>query len=68
MTESTYTVNGMSCGHCASSLTEQVGKLHGVRDVNVDVETRRMVITSESPLPVGQITHAVQEAGFELVS
>jgi copper ion binding protein len=68
MTESTYLVGGMSCGHCAASVSEEVGKLRGVRDIDVDVETRRLVVTSEAPLPVEQITHAVQEAGFELLS
>ncbi len=67
MTESTYTVDGMTCGHCAASVTEEVGKLQGVHNVNVDVEARLVIVTSESPLPVDQVTHAIQEAGYALV-
>ncbi|MFD2414903.1 heavy-metal-associated domain-containing protein [Amycolatopsis pigmentata] len=66
--KSTYTVNGMSCGHCASSLTEEVSKLDGVRTVDVDVENKRVTITSETPLPFELITNAVTEAGYELVN
>ncbi|TDV44266.1 heavy-metal-associated domain-containing protein [Actinophytocola oryzae] len=66
MTESIYIVNGMSCGHCAASVTEEVGGLDGVRGVQVDVDTGRVVVTSEAPLPVEQVVHAVREAGFEV--
>jgi copper chaperone len=68
MTESTYTVDGMTCGHCAASVTEEVGKLRGVRTVDVDVAARQVVVISETPLPVEKVTQAIEEAGFELVS
>jgi copper chaperone len=67
MTESTYIVDGMSCGHCASSVTEEVSKLAGVHEVDVDVAARRVVVTSDAPVPVGEIENAVSEAGFQLV-
>ncbi len=36
MTETrTYTVTGMTCGHCVASVTEEVQELAGVQDVDV---------------------------------
>jgi copper chaperone CopZ len=35
MTTSTYTVSGMTCGHCVSSVTEEVSEVAGVTDVQV---------------------------------
>jgi copper chaperone CopZ len=64
MTESTYTVDGMTCGHCAASVTEEVGKLRGVRTVGV--AARHVVVIGETPLPVEKVTHAIEAAGFEL--
>ena len=31
----TYTVTGMTCGHCAASVTEEISELAGVEDVAV---------------------------------
>jgi copper ion binding protein len=67
MTESTYTVDGMSCGHCATSVTEEVSKLAGVHKVDVDLAARRVVVTSDAPVPAGEIQNALGEAGFHLV-
>jgi copper chaperone len=66
MTESTYTVTGMSCGHCVSAVTEEVTKIDGVEHVDVDLDSGRLVITSASPLSDEEVTGAVSEAGFEL--
>ena len=36
-TTSTYTVSGMTCGHCVAAVTEEVAKIDGVTDVGVDL-------------------------------
>ncbi|RSM84200.1 heavy metal transporter [Amycolatopsis sp. WAC 01375] len=68
MAETTYTVKGMSCGHCASSVTEEVSGIAGVSAVNVDVAGGKVTVTSESPLDVQVVDAAVTEAGYQLVS
>ncbi|WP_158881525.1 heavy-metal-associated domain-containing protein [Amycolatopsis anabasis] len=68
MTEAIYTVNGMSCGHCVSSVTEEVRKLDGVIKVEVDLPASRVVVTSDAPLSTEQISSAVTEAGYQLVT
>ncbi|WP_020672939.1 heavy-metal-associated domain-containing protein [Amycolatopsis nigrescens] len=68
MAESSYTVHGMTCGHCASSVTEEVGKLPGVQKIDVDVPSRKMVAISAAPLRTEDVREAVTEAGYQLVS
>jgi copper chaperone len=67
MTEASYTVKGMTCAHCVASVTEEVGELSGVRNVDVDLATGRVTIASDEPIPADQVAAAVTEAGYELV-
>ncbi|WP_112267246.1 heavy-metal-associated domain-containing protein [Lentzea terrae] len=66
MNESVHTVNGMTCGHCVSSVTEEVGRISGVSDVRVDLPTGRVTITSTAPVALADVRAAVTEAGYEL--
>lgn len=63
-TTTTYTVNGMTCGHCVASVTEEVGKLDGVTTVDVDLASGRVTVESDGPLDDAAFTAAVDEAGF----
>ncbi len=68
MTIVTYAVAGMTCGHCAASVKEEVADLAGVRDVDVQLATGALTVTSEEPLDVDAIRDAVEEAGYQLAS
>jgi copper chaperone len=63
---STYTVTGMTCGHCVSSVTEEVQEIPGVEDVDVVLETGAVTITSAEPIDRGAVQAAVEEAGYQL--
>lgn len=63
----TLTVQGMSCQHCARSVTEEVSEVAGVRDVNVDLTSGRVVVTG-SDVSEAAIASAVEEAGYEVAS
>jgi copper chaperone len=63
----TYTVAGMTCGHCVRSVTEEVGALEGVTDVAVDLPTGALAVTSDRTLDEAQVRGAVEEAGYALV-
>ncbi|GIH66575.1 MULTISPECIES: heavy-metal-associated domain-containing protein [Microbispora] len=66
MTTATYTVTGMTCGHCVSSVKEEVGEVPGVTGVEVDLATGLMTVESDSPLDTARIRAAVEEAGYEV--
>jgi copper ion binding protein len=65
--DSEYEVTGMTCGHCASAVSAEIGRLSGVREVRVDVGQGRVVVHSDQPLPVEAVRAAVDEAGYTLV-
>jgi copper ion binding protein len=67
MTTTTYTVQGMTCGHCVSAVSAEVGALAGVNNVEVDLATGLVRVTSEKPLDTSAVRAAVDEAGYELV-
>ena len=66
MTTETYTVTGMTCGHCVSSVTEEVGELPGVNDVQVDLDSGRVTVTADGPVGADKVRAAVEEAGYSL--
>ena len=67
MSTETYEVSGMTCGHCVSSVSEEVGELPGVSDVQVDLASGRLTVTAEPPVGADQVKAAVEEAGYRLV-
>ena len=67
MATTTYKVSGMTCGHCVQSVTTELEKVEGVQDVNVDLETGAVTVTSGEALSEDSVRAAVDEAGFELV-
>jgi copper ion binding protein len=68
MSTATYTVTGMTCGHCVSSVTEEVEQIPGVTAVDVDLETGRVTVTSDTPVDDAKVKDAVEEAGYQLQS
>ena len=68
MAETTYTVTGMTCGHCASSVTEQVTAIGGVTNVSVDVPTGSVTVTSDQEISADDVRAAVEEAGYQLTA
>jgi copper chaperone len=66
MSESTYTVTGMTCGHCVASVTEEISEIDGVTDVAVDLPTGAVRVTSSKPVDGADVRAAVEEAGYQL--
>jgi len=66
MSTSTYTVTGMTCGHCVASVTEEVNEIEGVTAVDVDLATGALEVTSTEPIDDAAVRAAVTEAGYSL--
>ena len=64
MTELTYHVPAMSCDHCERAVRDEVGSVAGVESVDVDLETKRVVVVGES-LDDAAIRSAIEDAGYE---
>jgi copper chaperone len=65
-TTKTYTVSGMTCGHCVASVTEEVEEIPGVENVEVVLETGSLTITSSDPIDPAAVQAAVEDAGYAL--
>lgn len=60
----TYSVPGVSCGHCKSAIEGEVGKLDGISKVEVDVDAKTMTV--EGDVDEAALAAAVDEAGYDL--
>jgi copper chaperone len=66
MSTATYTVVGMTCGHCVTAVTEEVSQLPGVTGVDVDLAGGGLTVTSDAPVEETAVRAAVEEAGYEV--
>lgn len=58
-----FTVTGMTCGHCEQAVRTEVGAVPGVAEVAVDHTTGRLEVTGEAD--EAAVLAAVAEAGYE---
>lgn len=68
MTSTTYRVTGMTCDHCVRAVSSEVARIDGVTEVQVDLATGEVTVTSEAALATDDVRAAVDEAGYELAS
>lgn len=66
MATKTYTVEGMTCGHCEMSVKEEIGEIAGVTGVSADHTTGQVSVEGED-FNDEQVSAAVAEAGYKLV-
>lgn len=64
MSIETFSVVGMTCGHCVAAVTEEVNKLDGVSKVEIDLATGAVTVESEGPVDPSAFEAAIDEAGF----
>jgi copper chaperone len=62
-----YAVKGMTCGHCVSAVSAEIGRIDGVTGVDVDLATGAVTVTSTATLVDKAVLDAVDEAGYEVV-
>jgi copper chaperone CopZ len=67
----TFTVTGVTCGHCQRAVTEEIAAVDGVESVTVDsasgTVTGTVTVTADRPVDRADIAAAVDEAGYALV-
>ena len=62
-TQRTYTVTGMTCGHCAAAVTEEVAAVEGVTAVEVSLEAGTVLVRGAG-FTDEQVRAAAGEAGY----
>ena len=69
-TTATYSVEGMTCGHCVGAVTQELSAVPGVTDVEISLVkdgVSTVTVRSAAPLDVEAVRAAVDEAGYALV-
>jgi copper chaperone len=59
-----YTVPGIHCGHCAAAIKGELGDVHGVEAVDVDLDSKVVTIRGQQ-LSDEALREAIDEAGYE---
>jgi copper chaperone CopZ len=60
----TFSVPGMTCGHCVAAVSGELAKVAGVVDVRVDLDSKAVVVTGDG-LDPSALAAAVDEDGVE---
>ena len=68
MTETTFTVTGMTCDHCVRAVTTEVEEVPGVTAVAADLASGRVRVVSDQPVEDEAVRAAVREAGYEVTA
>lgn len=71
MSQITLRIDGLTCGHCVSSVTEELNEVPGVSDVEVILSaggTSTATLTANTPIENSVLQAAITEAGYTLVS
>ncbi len=59
-------VKGMSCQHCVKSVTDALGGLDGVVNVNVDLDSGIAKYDEEKPVSQDIVKEAIKKIGFDV--
>jgi copper chaperone CopZ len=66
MTTRTYSVPGISCGHCKAAIEGELAPLDGVESALVDIDAKTVTVMGE--ITEVDVRAAVDEAGYEVAS
>ncbi|PQZ95131.1 metal-binding protein [Arthrobacter sp. MYb227] len=71
MNQITLKIDGLTCGHCVSSVTEELSEVPGVFTVEVVLAaggTSTATLTTSAPIENSVLEAAISEAGYTLIS
>ncbi|MBT5549755.1 MAG: heavy-metal-associated domain-containing protein [Nitrospina sp.] len=61
-------VEGMTCQHCVQTVSEAVGKMAGIENVEVKLDQKEVIVEfDESKSSLNEIASQITEAGFEII-
>jgi copper chaperone len=64
MPSKTFEVPNISCHHCAMTIKRELGALDGVRDVEVDVDTKRVTVEWDDTITWEAIADLLTEINY----
>lgn len=67
MEEKEFRVEGMTCMHCVNTVKKALIGVEGVSDVEVFLDTGKVVVKLEKEVPFESLKNAVEEWGYKVV-
>lgn len=64
MSEKTFTVPNISCGHCVHTVKMEVGEIAGVEQVEADQESKRVTVVWGEPATWEKIQQTLEEINY----
>jgi copper chaperone len=69
MTEKTFNVPDMSCGHCKAAVEGELKELPGVERANADIARGTVEVSyDQSTVTTEDLKGAIEEAGYTVVA
>ena len=69
MTDTTFEVPDMSCGHCKAAVEGELNGLSGVESSNADVENGTVAVRyDEGKVSTEQLKGAIERAGYTVAA
>lgn len=66
--KTTLKIEGMMCPKCQKHVHDALAKMDGVTDVEVSLENKNAVVTSEKEISTAEFKKVIDDAGYELVA
>lgn len=63
----TIKINGMSCNHCAMTVTKVLGGIEGIENVRVDLEKGEATFDAAESVDMSIVREKIRNAGYEVV-
>ncbi|MDP9356321.1 MAG: heavy-metal-associated domain-containing protein [Chloroflexota bacterium] len=68
MSEQVYRVPDVSCDHCVRAITEELTKLSGVTEVDVNLESKLVTVRHDDSVSDEQIREGIADAGYDIAA
>ena len=69
MANKTINVEGMTCGHCKSSVEGALNKLAGVSSAEVDLEENQVAVQyDEGKVSENDLNNAIEDQGYDVIA
>jgi len=62
----TIRIVGMTCQHCVAVVVEALGRVDGVMDVEVNLDSGTATFSEEKPVDMTAVRQAVADAGYKV--
>jgi copper chaperone len=68
MTDTTFKVPEMNCGHCKAAIEGELNKLSGVEYANANLEEGTVKVSYDGRVSEEQLRGAIEDAGYAVTA